>query len=95
VTATPTCVFPPCAAFGVAIGPSAGRVCGRCGRPLGGPSFGPRPGYRIDTFLGSGYFADVFRALDLRSGTAYAAKVYADEPAKRQAAAWEADALQY
>jgi eukaryotic-like serine/threonine-protein kinase len=77
----------------VATGAPGRRCCRGCGRPVRGPSFGPRPGYRIDAFLGSGYYADVFRALDLATGGAYAAKVYADEPAKRQAAAREADAL--
>jgi serine/threonine protein kinase len=87
------CAFPPCAAFGVdTVAPRDGR-CRGCGRPVSGPSFGPRPGYRVDAFLGSGYYADVFRALALATGGVYAAKVYADEPAKRQAAVREADAL--
>ena len=80
-----SCVMPTCARFGHLA--DAGRLCARCGRPLGGPSFGPEPGYRIDSLLGSGYYADVFRALDLGSGGAYAAKVYVDEHAKRLA--WE------
>jgi serine/threonine-protein kinase len=88
-----TCVFPPCAQFAAPAVPPVGRLCGSCGRPLSGPPFGPAPGYRIEAFLGSGYFADVFRARDLGSGLAYAAKIYDDAPPKRHAWTRETAAL--
>jgi serine/threonine protein kinase len=93
VTAHSACVFPPCAELGAATATPSARLCEGCGRPLGGPSFGPRPGYRVEAFLGSGYYADVFRARDLGSGEAYAAKIYRRDPTKRQAAAREIEAL--
>ncbi|HEY3107829.1 MAG TPA: protein kinase [Chloroflexota bacterium] len=52
-----------------------------------------RPGYRVEACLGSGYYADVFRVVDLGSGRAYAAKVYTGDPAGVEAAAREAEAL--
>jgi serine/threonine protein kinase len=84
-TAQPTCVFPPCAEFDAPADSPVGRLCRSCGRPLGGPRFGREPGYRFDGYLGSGYFADVFRARDLGSGLAYAVKIYGDAPRKRHA----------
>ena len=93
INARPACVFPHCDQLGAPAGASTGRFCAGCGRPLCGPSFGSKTGYRVEAFLGSGYFADVFRALDLGSGLAYAAKVYADDPAKREAWAREIAAL--
>jgi serine/threonine protein kinase len=76
------CVFPACGRFGEA---SSGRFCASCRRPLGGPCFGPEPGYRLETYLDSGYFADVFRARDLASDLILAAKVYGDTPPRRRA----------
>jgi serine/threonine protein kinase len=93
VTGQLECVFPACARLDVAVSSPGPRLCESCGRPLGGSSFGPGPGYRVEAFLGSGYFADVFRARDLGSGEAYAAKIYAREPARREAAAHETPAL--
>jgi serine/threonine protein kinase len=94
-TVQSACAFPPCAEFGLAVGAPAGRFCETCDRPLAGPRFGPVPGYRIEGFLGSGYYADVFAVFDLRSATRYAAKIYHRDPPKRQAAARETDALQH
>jgi serine/threonine protein kinase len=91
--AQPRCVFPSCARCGVPAASPAGRLCETCGRPLSGRCFGPGPGYRLEAFPGSGYFADVFRARDLGSGRADAAKVYADTPRKRHARAREVAAL--
>ena len=89
----PTCVFPPCPEFGVVTGAPSRRFCGRCKRPLSGPTFGPGHGYRLDALLGSGYYADVFGVVDLASGASYAAKMYASDPPKRAAALRETEAL--
>lgn len=91
--AQPLCVFPSCTQFGAPANSPAGRLCGSCGQPLSGPRFGPGPGYRLEAFLDSGYFADVFRAHDLGSGLAYAAKIYGDAPPKRDAWTRETAAL--
>jgi serine/threonine-protein kinase len=93
VTAPIACLFPGCAELGVPVGAPGVRLCRGCGRPLGGARFGPPPGYRVASFLGSGYFADVFLVRELESGAAGAAKLYADVPAKRRAAACETEAL--
>lgn len=88
-----TCVYPPCARFGAAVVSPHGQRCTSCGHPLSGPPFGPSPGYRLEAFLGSGYFADVFRARDLDFGRTVAAKVYDDQPQKRHAWGRETAAL--
>lgn len=88
------CVFPSCPELGVPVDLTGQRFCEACGRPLSGPSFGRRGAYRIRAFLGSGYYADVFRVTDLESQASHAAKMYFSEPAKRQAASWELVALQ-
>lgn len=93
VSPWPVCVFPTCAKLGVPADTPADRLCADCGRPLSGPGFGPETGYRIGVFLGSGYFADVFLALELESGIACAAKIYGDGPSKREAWARETAAL--
>jgi serine/threonine protein kinase len=93
-TAQPMCIFPPCAQFGAPADSPVSRLCGSCGRPLSGPRFGRGPGYRLEDFLGSGYFADVFRACDLGSGLAYAVKTYDDVPPKRHAWTRETEAFQ-
>lgn len=50
-------------------------------------------GYRVEEQIGTGYYADVYQVVHLASGIAYAAKVYADEPAKREAATREREAF--
>ena len=50
-------------------------------------------GYRVEEQIGTGYYAEVFRVVHLASGVAYAAKVYADEAAKREAVAREREAF--
>jgi serine/threonine-protein kinase len=52
-----------------------------------------RSGYRVEALVGSGYYADVFRIVDLTTGRSYAAKVYAASPVGAAAAAREVEAL--
>jgi serine/threonine-protein kinase len=52
-----------------------------------------RPGYRVEALIGIGYRAHVFRVVELASRRAYAAKIFAPDPAGRAAAADEAAAL--
>lgn len=49
--------------------------------------------YRLEEQIGVGYYAEVYRAIEVATGRVYAAKVYADEPAKREAAAREREAF--
>jgi serine/threonine protein kinase len=49
--------------------------------------------YRFEERIGSGYYAEVFQVVHVPTGAVYAAKVYADEPAKREAAAREQEAF--
>ncbi len=91
---TPACVFPSCDRFGVEQAAVGVLWCAHCNRPLRGMAFGPAPGFLTETFLASGYYADVFAAVDLTTGIRVAAKLYGDEPAQRTAARHEAAALQ-
>ena len=52
-----------------------------------------RPGYRVEALIGIGYRAHVFRVVEPGSRRAYAAKIFAPDPAGRAAAACEAAAL--
>src|SRR2546425_1064689 len=52
-----------------------------------------RPGYRVEAFLGSGYYAHVFRVVELGTGRSYAAKIYAGDSPGVEATAREAEAL--
>ncbi|HEV8636377.1 MAG TPA: protein kinase [Chloroflexota bacterium] len=87
------CAFPACPALGLAVDDPDLTLCPTCRRPLAGATIGGRPGFRLTGLLGSGYYADVFRAIDLRSGRACAAKGYRPGHARRRAAAREAGAL--
>lgn len=87
------CCFPSCTAFGVPVERQERQLCACCGRPLGGAPFGPAPGFEFEGWLGSGYYADVFRVVDRRSGAPCAAKLYAEEPSKRRVAERELAAL--
>lgn len=82
---TPTvCIFPPCPAFSAANLAPGRRFCGSCGRPLGGgPRFGHGDGCRIQNYLGSGYYADVFEVMDVAMLSPSAAKIYRNDLAKR------------
>src|SRR2546425_10078335 len=51
-----------------------------------------RPGYRVEAFLGSGYYAHVFRVVELGTGRGYAAKIYAGDSPGGGAAPPEAEA---
>lgn len=93
VGVAPACVFPPCTAVGVPITASRRRFCGRCGRPLGGSRLGPERRYQVSGFLGSGYYADVFRAVEVETGLPYAAKVYRGGVRRTRAAIREQEAL--
>lgn len=88
------CVFPSCAAFGTPVDAIKHWCCARCGRPLGGVPFGPGPGFVIERWLGSGYYADVFQVAEVQTGASFAAKLYADTAAQRRAADCEIAALQ-
>jgi len=67
--------------------------CGACERLRYGAPGALEPRYRVVGFLASGYYADVFQATDLVSGRAVALKIYADEPAKREAWRREQESL--
>lgn len=67
--------------------------CGECERSGITLAIGPGSRYRVEGFIASGYYADVFRATDVPSGRAVALKVFADEPPKRDAWTREVAAL--
>src|SRR5579859_6891510 len=91
--ASRVCVFPSCAGFGTPLAGSFDRFCPICARPLGGATVGLGPGFRVDSFLGSGYYADVFAAFEMDTHEMVATKIYRGEAATRQAAGREIDAL--
>ena len=75
-----------------------GRACvgaGRCGvcsaAGVDRPLIAGR--YRVEAFLASGYYADVFRARDRASSVATALKVYVDDPPRRDAWGHEVSSL--
>jgi serine/threonine protein kinase len=87
------CASPTCPARSAALDSPDTTLCPTCRRPLVGATLGGRPRFRLTGRLGSGYYAEVFGALDLGSGRALAAKAYRPGLAWRRAAGREVEAL--
>src|SRR5579859_4791642 len=90
----PACVFPSCAGFGAPLVDPFNRFCPMCARPLGGATVGHDPGLLVEAYVGSGFYADVFGAVDLDTHVRFATKIYRDDVPRREAARREIEALQ-